>query len=118
MKRLLQKLKDRLIKWLGGYTEREYRSALTIPASLVNPLRIERTRPILLRTYREFPSEELARAGAAASEYAIRQVISDLHNEIRPHIIMHSTENRMRDTIVVEAALRIAPYEGVRNVEV
>ena len=102
---MLKRLKDWLIKRLGGYTKEEYNDWSRIP--IVKPLiREERFRAVDLRAERTVYLEELRVLGQQEAELRTRQKIAEeLAGLALPYIVWEQTENRMNMAIRVSGKL-------------
>ena len=105
--KLLQKLKDRLIKWLGGYTREEYNDCSRIPIAKPDFRVIARPeRLVSLSTERIVYYEEIAVLGRCEAELRTRQKIAEeLTKQALPYIAWEQTENRENMAIRVRGTL-------------
>lgn len=79
----LNKLKDKIIKWLGGYTAKEYNDNLFKPSYLctpcyskkLHPVEVSATLTVRLDVYRDLEAEKAIKETMIA--YLIRQVVQD-----------------------------------------
>lgn len=99
-------LKTRIIKWLGGYTEAEYQTALSLgtPPALP-PLFGETYEPVSLRVSYSYPDDACDRAEALRRARA--RVKVGLQDAVIPHMVVRSTMDPISRTITLEGSLKV-----------
>ena len=90
---MLKRLKDWLIKRLGGYTKEEYNDWSRIP--IVKPLiREERFRAVDLRAERTVYFEDVMALGEQQTEIRTRrEIVEELSHAMLPYIVWRKTQN-------------------------
>lgn len=102
----MSKLKDKVIKWLGGYTEDEYQTALSLgtPPALP-PLFGETYEPVSLHVSYSYPDDACDRAEALRRARA--QVKVGLQDAAIPYMVVRSTMDPTSRTITLEGSLKV-----------
>lgn len=101
---MLKRLKDWLIKRLGGYTKEEYNDWSRIPI-VKPPIVREVHRTAELHAVQIINMEELAAHRNAVDLRARERIVSRLTNDMIPYIAWKSSENRQDFTVTLEGVL-------------
>ncbi|MBR5607731.1 MAG: hypothetical protein IKW44_05015 [Bacteroidaceae bacterium] len=103
-------LRNKLIKWLGGYTDAEYQNAKCFGEPLPMPLKMERTKPVVLRvdyTYPDYADNRLD-----AFKRAEAHVKLGLQDAVLKFMSVRATKDHTSQTITVEGVLRVLEKEA------
>ena len=108
---MLEKLKNWIIKKLGGYTEGEYQSAKSFGEPLpLNPLRVERQQPVTLQVRYSYPDDAIDRMEALRRAEA--RVKLGLNDATLRYMTLRATKEDVSRTITVEGTLRVLEKEA------